>query len=629
DCSDPRVIDFYNLVVDAPAGRTGAAGRVVPPGPVVDVWTPGEPEQGNLYVLLLTGANLGGSTVSSSDPRVRVFDVENSDEEVLTGLLEVEPGAPIGTIDLLIDGRPTGHGQVPKTTVSLEIKAPGGASKQSVDMRRNPNRKAGEIDPGGPGLFLQEGFSRQKIEAAPEAAFGFCLSLYRYRRRQRQKVLAFDPTTQQLVRGVLDGLEVGDRIPLRLEVYSLFMELEFEISFGCHWDTHGYACITATIGFEVLGRYGQVASFRGCVIGGFGGGFSFIQATTGGIFGSASFFTSTGGGGGGGSGTYPCLEVAQQNPFPIGGAFNGEIEVTDCCDGETPIFANASGSTFGGWPFGGELNLSQDTVATAETTCLPTITDQELTVVAYIDEPKARQDLQPLRDKANLNLRLSTSNFASCGGLMIKYLNGFPEFLETDDDRRYINAWLTANSANDRPADQIDSDDVLDEGDYRAFARLRYRLIGGSNSSATSVSSADTVLGDTPDPCGTFIKAAPEAHPANGTLGRYGLNRTYLLTQGRLGRKGQAIDTAINDCPTNIFGRCQDFSARIGQTTPWIWALPEIDHQGQLDPDPIRRQIYPTYLIYRDGQLVDEHLQVNPQEFIDLDADNSSPTLPQ
>ncbi|MEM7052693.1 MAG: choice-of-anchor D domain-containing protein [Acidobacteriota bacterium] len=30
DCSDPRVIDFYNLVVDAPAGRTGAAVRVVP-----------------------------------------------------------------------------------------------------------------------------------------------------------------------------------------------------------------------------------------------------------------------------------------------------------------------------------------------------------------------------------------------------------------------------------------------------------------------------------------------------------------------------------------------------------------------------------------------------------------------
>ena len=74
-----------------------------------------------------------------------------------------------------------------------------------------------------------------------------------------------------------------------------------------------------------------------------------------------------------------------------------------------------------------------------------------------------------------------------------------------------------------------------------------------------------------------------------------------LAAQGRLGSLGQRVNTTIN-----------------GRSTPWIWSVIHFDASGNLRP--LDHAIFPTYYVYKDGDLIATFPQSAPATFIALDA---------
>jgi hypothetical protein len=62
---------------------------------------------------------------------------------------------------------------------------------------------------------------------------------------------------------------------------------------------------------------------------------------------------------------------------------------------------------------------------------------------------------------------------------------------------------------------------------------------------------------------------------------------------------------------------CSNFTSAVGDTTPWIWSVIRFSLDGNRLPADL--QIFPTYSIYEDGQLLGTVPQSNPESFIALD----------
>jgi hypothetical protein len=256
-------------------------------------------------------------------------------------------------------------------------------------------------------------------------------------------------------------------------------------------------------------------------------------------------------------------------------------------------------------PSGGS---AQDTVAVNGMT-------QDILVVAWVDAGPPRADLARLSSQADILIKVDLSNPVTCNSTALSWLLGIPIDLLSNADRQYANAFLLSNSGNGQPAASVDYDAVGDAADYRLWNRLQVS-IDDAVPAVSFIQQPTPRTGMTPNPCGgAFLPLVPasepsEAHPDNGADGLTNAqDGVFQLGEGRLGAHGQTINKTIN-----------------GHTTPWIWSVIRFDLLGNLAPSAIDHQIFPTYYVYADGQLIATYPQSAAATFIALD--DSSQRLP-
>lgn len=227
----------------------------------------------------------------------------------------------------------------------------------------------------------------------------------------------------------------------------------------------------------------------------------------------------------------------------------------------------------------------------------PPVTTDDVVVVAWVDP-------RPIGLPGGANQQLIDElNSPLCGPLVGTWAAGFPRLLNTDEDRAYANAFLVKWSYNQEPPLGINPTSFLASGDFRLFSRFKVRFTpsGGKITSATFLESNATV-GNTPDPCGILSPISGEAHPANGAKGLTpSETAVYQLTEGRIGGVGQAVNLTIN-----------------GRTAAFIWNVIRFDPSGTLNVSD--RAIFPTYYVYKNGQLVLGFNQSATSAFIALDS---------
>jgi hypothetical protein len=227
-----------------------------------------------------------------------------------------------------------------------------------------------------------------------------------------------------------------------------------------------------------------------------------------------------------------------------------------------------------------------------------TITTNDVVVVAWVDS-----SVITLPSGASFLLRIDLNTPLVCNALLLDWVVGIPTDLFGSAEVNYANAFLLKNSANSRPASTIDPDATLAGGDFRLFNRFQATFSSASGSiSNLSVLKSAAVVGTTPDPCGLVPNAGGEAHPSNGARGVTSSGSgVFQLAEGRLGSLGQRANTTIN-----------------GRSTPWIWSVIHFDASGNLRP--LDHAIFPTYYVYKDGDLIATYPQSAPATFIALDA---------
>lgn len=362
DATDTRIIDFYNLLVTNSSGEDGIPFRVLPPGPLVDTWTPGEPERGDAYVLSLVGHNLRNATVSPSQGgRVRIFGMDNSRSNRLNAILEVFPNAPLGPLNLIVRD-PSGR----TVTLPITVRAPGAArlltrnlmAEQSPPTTLNPGPTQPRDGSPQPAVYFQDftqraapltvvdgenvvvldpalAPARAGLMEGGEESLGiaiYCRLTLNLVRFHWQVALIFDPDTGRIGDAVLQGLGLGSRVSIGAFVLSFYLDVDLTIYFRCDFQGWSFPlfCLRITSGLEIPGRGGFAFVIDFC----FGGGGDDFTS------GSTDTLVVTGG---------PCAEVTQQGP-PSEGLVFAEVEQTDCC--EQPIAVSGSGSTFTGFSFG-------------------------------------------------------------------------------------------------------------------------------------------------------------------------------------------------------------------------------------------------------------------------------------
>jgi hypothetical protein len=231
---------------------------------------------------------------------------------------------------------------------------------------------------------------------------------------------------------------------------------------------------------------------------------------------------------------------------------------------------------------------------------------QDIVVIGWVDAGPPRAALQALAPSTSFLLKIDINTPVICSLLLGDWTIGLPTDLLGDNERRYANAYLLANSGNSRPAGSIDPASAQSAGDYRLFNRLQVALddSGGLPPQVNYLQSA-TQTGRTPDPCGLTgtLLGSPETHPSSGSRGLTSSQTgVYQLSEGRLGSLGQRVNRTINS-----------------RSTPWIWSVIRFDLDGMLNPGDIDHQIFPTYFVYADGQLIGQYSQADAETFIALD----------
>lgn len=245
---------------------------------------------------------------------------------------------------------------------------------------------------------------------------------------------------------------------------------------------------------------------------------------------------------------------------------------------------------------------------------------KDVTVIAWVDPGPPQAALNALQSEVGFLLDLDLNGplrAITCPAVLGSWTVGVRVDILSDIDRQYANAFLLVHSPNGRPPNTIDPDAEKAAGDYRLFNRLQAVIRKDESPPGFDLLHADAVVGKTPDPCGILPPVSGETHPENGSNGlTNSQSGVFQLAEGRLGSLGQAVDLTLNNCDS-LLGICLNHPAEIGDTTPWIWSVIRFDLNG--DRSPIDHQIFPTYFVYEDGDLVEQFPQANAETFIALD----------
>lgn len=228
----------------------------------------------------------------------------------------------------------------------------------------------------------------------------------------------------------------------------------------------------------------------------------------------------------------------------------------------------------------------------------PEVITDDVVVVAWVNA-----DAIGLPGPANQQLvdNLNTPGF--CSAQLAAWVAGVPVDLGSDTDRAYANAFLLKNSGNAEPPLGIDPNAFLAGGNFRLFNRFKVKFTRtGNQISNPTFLQATAAVGKTPDPCGVLPPLSAEAHAiGNGAKGLTVSGKAvYHLTEGRIGGAGQSASLTIN-----------------GRTVPWIWTVVRFDAFGNLNF--LDRAIFPTYYVYKNGQVTHAMPQSSVSAFISLD----------
>ena len=271
DASEPGIDGWQNLAINTPGGKTAAQFRVVGEAPVVDVYTPSQPVQGNIHILMLAGVNLMGAEVVPSDPSVKVLDLDNSKDDMLMGLLYVDSDGPVGATEIRVES-PGGAA----VTLSIEVTESAAAASVTTTAIAIPGR-SGLADV--PDVLMQTPVTsssllpilgyRQPGEtgdgSAMRSATGDSISLCAFvsvRERFERTYMLLGLTDlfgNPLTRTVLNKLKPGQRLDFNSLTVAARAFLEFELYFRIcqNWTTLAYACVRGEVSYmvPVVGGY--------------------------------------------------------------------------------------------------------------------------------------------------------------------------------------------------------------------------------------------------------------------------------------------------------------------------------------------------------------------------------------
>lgn len=320
DATDSAVEGLYTLGVDNPAGGSSTALRVLPPGPVVDAFTPEEPARGRIFSLMILGSGLMNAKVRSNGTGIGLMAIASSENQI-TGLMQVGAEVPLGGADLIIEGANGGQ-----TVITLDIHEAGTAprsGRRQTLVTAEAAAKAAKVGQAVPEIYLQDlSFADAGDPGGPgasEKSFSIqCrISLFAQYSIQRTIALPFDPLTGRIDRDLLQQLQFGVPVPVGVRLLSYFVDLFALLDWQCWPPTPPSVCIWGRVGFEIAGLGGQILEAGGCLD---RGHFS-PWLTTSGIFGDFSWGTPPN--------SHDCLDVTSLDSPP--GHQLAEVELRDCC----------------------------------------------------------------------------------------------------------------------------------------------------------------------------------------------------------------------------------------------------------------------------------------------------------
>jgi Protein of unknown function (DUF1573) len=359
DATAPGILDYYNLLITNSAGSAAAHFRVIPPGPIVDAYSPGAVPQGTqLTVLSFVGMHLRNVTVTTDAPAsLSIFGLDSREDDRTNALMQVSPSAPTGNVTVTLTD-PYGR------TVSLTIAIlPAGTAPRRA-IRKVWSGK--DIGSGAmPDVYFQE-YTPRRWQATRVTKTGIVidpqandvtmpedvdLTLYVHVAISLayfnwQTIVVFDPVTHALGDAVLHNLPLGQTVHLGAFVFSFAVSVEANIYWSIDLSTGDVSfplvCYSQTIAIEAPAGPSGVYSWQYCA----GSGSNPTSGSTANI-------TVSGG---------PCAQVTQTGFSD--GAELADVTQTACCS--QPIDVHATGTTFVGTGF--ETSYNVDFPAAAATT---------------------------------------------------------------------------------------------------------------------------------------------------------------------------------------------------------------------------------------------------------------------
>jgi hypothetical protein len=357
NATDPAVLHHYALYVKNFHGEDGINFRVVPPGPVIDYWSPSE-AAGGTYAMDVIGANLQGASVVSPGGGVSVFDVDNSEDELLSAFIKVEAGSS-GPVDVTIRGR-----DGVDATIHIDIR------EQRTEIQQKTS--AMTTSKGEPLFYVQELKAREdlvppKLAKNPVSAedFGFEICAGWGRSRSIGRVWTrtwfknpvsgeWGPFGDEL----LANLTVGDVRLLETSTFSRWFYLSFSLNFrvcfsddsGFDWDVE--ACISGGSGFHIPIVGGVAIEFEACL-----GSPSRYEIDLQGT-GFLSFINFHRQGSTGQPEPLQCTRFTDLDPASGSGERTFQVELIGCC-------AENVGAAWGGEFYLGHMEVNSEHVGTA------------------------------------------------------------------------------------------------------------------------------------------------------------------------------------------------------------------------------------------------------------------------
>jgi len=360
NATDPAVLHHYALYVKNFHGEDGINFRVVPPGPVIDYWSPSE-AAGGIYAMDVVGVNLQGASVVSPGGGVSVFDVDSSEDQILSAFIKVESGSS-GPVDLTIRGR-----DGVDATIHIDIREQRSEIKQKTSTMANSK--------GEPLFYMQELKAREDLvpptlaynPATVNGGFDFqiCAGWGRTRSFGRVWTRTWfkNPLTGEwgpFGDELLANLHIGEIRLLETSTFTRWFFLEFSLNFRvCYSDDSGFdwdveACISGSSGFHIPIVGGLAVEFEFC----FGSPSRYeIDLHGTGFLSFINFHRE--GSTGGEPEPLQCVRFTDLDPASGSGERTFEVELMGCC-------AENVGAGWGGEFYLGFMQVTSQHVGTAQ-----------------------------------------------------------------------------------------------------------------------------------------------------------------------------------------------------------------------------------------------------------------------